>query len=113
MMSLTLVRLLGRPGGAPPLYALQVDMEFMKRDGEFNEYSLYRAHNVHFKMYAAMFLGQYKTAMEAVDQMAILAHADLIRVKGEMAWLTDTLEAIVSMKSHVLIRFGKWERILW
>lgn len=92
--------------------AIQVDMEFMKREGEFNEYSLYRAHNVHFKMYAAMFLGQYRTAMEAVDQMAILAHADLIRMKGEMAWLTDTLEAMYSMKSHVLIRFGKWHEVL-
>jgi tetratricopeptide (TPR) repeat protein len=87
-------------------------MKFMARDGEFNEYSLYRAHNVHFKMYSAMLLGQYKTAMAAVDEMAILAHKDLIRIKGEMAWLTDVLEAMYSMKSHVLMRFGKWHEIL-
>ena len=92
--------------------AIDVDMQFMKRDGEMNEYSLYRAHNIHFKMYAAMLLGQYKPAMEAVEEMAIVAHEDLIRVKGEMAWLTDVLEAMYSMKLHVLIRFGKWDEIL-
>jgi tetratricopeptide (TPR) repeat protein len=92
--------------------AIDVDMKFMERDGEMNEYSLYRAHNVHFKMYSAMLLGQYKPAMEAVEEMALLAHKDLIRVKGEMAWLTDVLEAMVSMKSHVFIRFGKWQEIL-
>ena len=92
--------------------AIDVDMKFKERDGEMNEYSLYRAHNVHFKMYSAMLLGQYKSAMEAVEEMAILAHKDLIRVKGDMAWLTDVLEAMVSMKSHVLIRFGKWHEVL-
>jgi len=92
--------------------AIDVDMKFMQRDGEMNEYSLYRAHNVHFKMYSAMLLGQYKPAMEAVNEMEILAHKDLIRIKGEMAWLTDVLEAMVSMKSHVLMRFGKWQEIL-
>lgn len=92
--------------------AIDVDMKFMARDGEVNEYSLYRTHNIHFKMYSAMFLGQYKTSMEAVEQMAELAHKDLIRLKGNMAWLTDVLESMVSMKSHVLIRFGKWQEIL-
>jgi len=92
--------------------AIDVDMKFMERDGELNEYSLYRVHNVHFKMYSAMFLGQYKTSMEAVDEMAILAHKDLLRIKGNMAWLTDVLESMVSMKSHVLMRFGKWQEIL-
>lgn len=92
--------------------AIDVDMKFMERNGELNEYSLYRVHNVHFKMYSAMFLGQYKTSMEAVDEMAVLAHKDLIRRKGNMAWLTDVLESMVSMKSHVLMRFGKWQEIL-
>jgi len=92
--------------------AIDVDMKFMARDGEVNEYSLYRTHNIHFKMYSAMFLGQYKTSMEAVEQMAELAHKDLIRLKGNMAWLTDVLESMVSMKSHVLMRFGKWQEIL-
>jgi tetratricopeptide (TPR) repeat protein len=92
--------------------AIDVDMKFMERDGEVNEYSLYRAHNVHFKMYAAMLLGQSKPAMEAVAEMERLAHPDLIKIKDEMAWLTDVLEAMVSMKSHVLMRFGKWHEIL-
>ncbi len=92
--------------------AIKVDMKFLQRDGYKNEYSLYRAHNIHFKMYSAMFLGQYHTSMEAVAEMESIAHHDLIATKGDMAWLTDTLEAMASMKSHVLIRFGKWHEIL-
>lgn len=92
--------------------AIAVDMEFLAREGYMNEYSLYRAHNIHFKMYAAMFLGQYQTAMEAAAEMASIAQHDLIQLKGELAWLTDTLEAMASVKSHVLIRFGKWEEII-
>jgi hypothetical protein len=63
-------------------------------------------------MYAAMFLGQYQAAMESVEQMKKMAHKDLICIKGEMAWLTDILEAMLSMKSHVLMRFGKWQEII-
>lgn len=92
--------------------AIDVDMKYLERDGYKNEYSLYRAHNIHFKMYSAMFLGQYKTSMEAVEEMASISHHDLIKIKGDMAWLTDTLEAMAAMKSHVLLRFGKWEEII-
>ena len=50
--------------------------------------------------------------MEAVREMARIATHDLIKIKGDMAWLTNKLEAMASMKSHVLIRFGKWEDII-
>jgi len=92
--------------------AIVVDMDYLERDGYVNEYSLYRVHNIHFKMYAAMFLGQYKTSMSAVEEMAQLAPHDLIKMKGNMAWLTNNLEAMLSMKAHVLVRFGKWEDII-
>ncbi len=92
--------------------AIDVDMTFLERDGYKNEYSLYRAHNIHFKMYTAMFLGHYKTAMSAVEEIETIAHHDLLKLKGDLAWLTDTLEAMRSMKSHVFIRFGKWEEII-
>lgn len=90
--------------------AIDVDNVFAARDGELNEYTFYRAHDIHFKIYAAMLLGQYKTAREAVDEMAALAHEDLLRV--EQPPMADQLEGLVSMKVHVLIRFGKWREIL-
>lgn len=90
--------------------AIAVDDVFAKRDGELNEYTFYRAHDIHFKIYSAMLLGQYKTAMEAVNQMLRLAHDDLLRV--DKIPVADHLEGMVSMRVHVLIRFGKWEQII-
>lgn len=90
--------------------AIEVDNKFAKRDGEINEYTLYRAHDIHFKMYSAMFLGQYQTSMEAADEMLELVHHDLLSL--EEPPMAYSLEGMVSMKLHVLIRFGKWEDIL-
>lgn len=90
--------------------AIEADEKFLAQDGEMNEYTFYRAHNIHFRIYAAMLLGQYQTAMDAVNQMLGLAHEKMLRV--EKIPITDHLEGMVSMKVHVLIRFGKWHEIL-
>ena len=39
------------------LTAVQVDRRFVDREGPLNFYSLYRAHNLHFVVYSAMFEG--------------------------------------------------------
>ena len=90
--------------------AIAVDNKFLVRDGEMNEYTFYRAHNIHFKVYAAMLLGQYKTALAATNQMAALAHEAILRIENPP--MADSLEGMVSMKLHVLIRFGQWPAIL-
>lgn len=90
--------------------AIAADNRFLARDGEMNEYAFYRAHNIHFKIYAAMLLGQYQTAMEAANEMQALAHEEILRV--ERPPMAYSLEGMVSMKLHVLIRFGQWPQIL-
>jgi tetratricopeptide (TPR) repeat protein len=91
-------------------HAIEVDNIFAAREGDLNEYTFYRAHNIHFKIYAAMLLGQFQTAMEAVNEMTALAHEDMLRL--ERPPMADHLEGMLSMKVHVLIRFGKWHEIL-
>ena len=39
------------------LTAVQADRRFVEREGPLNFYSLYRAHNLHFVVYSAMFEG--------------------------------------------------------
>ena len=90
--------------------ALAVDWEYAAQDGELTDYTFYRAHNIHFKLYAAMMLGQYATALEAADEIERLAHDDLLRI--EEPPMADHLEGLLSMRIHVLIRFGKWREIL-
>lgn len=90
--------------------AIAVDAKYVARDGEANEYTHYRAHNIHVKAYAAMMLGQYRTALQAAAQMQALITPEILRV--EHPPLAYFLEALVSVKLHVLIRFGRWRGIL-
>ena len=74
-------------------------------------YSGYRCHNYHFKVYGAMFLGQNRTAIEAAEEMiSSILTAELLRVRSPN--MADWLEGVVSVKQHVLIRFGRWEEII-
>lgn len=90
--------------------AIAANNKFLARAGDLNEYTFYRAHDLHFKIYAAMLMGQSHTALEAARDMEVLAHEDLLRV--ERPPMAFSLEGMVSMKFHVLVRFGKWQEIL-
>ena len=90
--------------------AIEADRKFLARRGARNFYSLYRCHNYHFKIYGAMFLGQYRPAIEAAEEMIAALPEDLLTLSSPP--MADWLEGFVSMKQHVLIRFGKWHEIL-
>lgn len=90
--------------------AIAADEKFLEREGPMNFYTLYRAHDYHFKIYGAMFLGQCGTALEAADQLAATIPERLLRV--EVPPMADWLEGFVPMKVHALIRFGRWQEII-
>ena len=90
--------------------AIVADRKFLARAGAMNFYSAYRVHNYHFKAYGAMFLGQLGTALEAIDEMTATLPAELLRTGSPP--MADWLEGFISVKQHVLIRFGKWRAIL-
>jgi tetratricopeptide (TPR) repeat protein len=90
--------------------AIVADRKFLEREGPMNFYSAYRAHDYHFKIYGAMFLGQLTPAMEAAEELIATLPDELLRTGSPP--MADWLEGFVPMKQHVLIRFGKWEEIL-
>jgi len=90
--------------------AIVADEKFRAQHGAMNFYTLYRAHDYHFKIYGAMFLGQERAALEAADQLAAAIPEDLLRVPNPP--MADWLEGFVAMRLHVLIRFGRWPEIL-
>src|SRR5215468_5311853 len=90
--------------------AITADEKFLARRGSMNFYTLYRAHNYHFKIYGAMFLGQARTALDTADQLAEAIPEELLRVQTPP--MADWLESFVPMKMHVLIRFGHWDDII-
>ena len=90
--------------------AIEADRKYLKHEGAENFYSLYRCHNYHFRIYGAMFLGQYSTALAAADEMIATLPERLLRIESPP--MADWLEGFVPMKMHVLIRFGKWREIM-
>ena len=90
--------------------AIRADGKYLAREGAENFYSLYRCHDYHFKLYGAMFLGQYAPALEAAEELAATLPEKLLTIESPP--MADWLEGFVPMKMHVLIRFGKWREIL-
>jgi tetratricopeptide (TPR) repeat protein len=90
--------------------AIAADERFVSQRGAMNFYTLYRAHDYHFKIYGAMFLGQSKTAIDAADALAAAIPAELLRVQAPP--MADWLEGLIPMKMHALIRFGRWQDII-
>ncbi|MFG2127396.1 hypothetical protein ACGFNV_06290 [Streptomyces sp. NPDC048751] len=90
--------------------AIAVDEKYRARAGAMNFYTLYRAHNHHFKIYGAMFLGQCEVALETATQLEKALPEELLRVQSPP--MADWLEAFLAMRVHVLIRFGRWADIL-
>jgi tetratricopeptide (TPR) repeat protein len=89
--------------------AILADRKYLEREGPLNFYTLYRCHDYHFKLYSAMFLGQYRPALEAADELSASIPEQLLRVTNPP--MADWLEGFIGMKFHVLVRFGKWRTI--
>ncbi|MFD8395456.1 tetratricopeptide repeat protein [Streptomyces sp. NPDC059680] len=90
--------------------AIVADEKFRARAGAMNFYTLYRCHNHHFKIYGAMFLGRFRTALQAAAQLEASIPEELLRVQSPP--MADWLEGFLAMRVHVLIRFGRWSDIL-
>jgi tetratricopeptide (TPR) repeat protein len=90
--------------------AIAADERTVARSGAGTFYTLYRAHNCHFAIYGAMFLGRQQAALSAADRLAAAITPDLLRI--QVPPMADWLEGFVPMRLHVLIRFGRWQDII-
>ena len=69
--------------------AIAADEKYRAQHGAMNFYTLYRAHDFHFKIYGAMFLGQARTALDAAEQLMAAIPEDLLRVQSR-PWRTGS-----------------------
>jgi tetratricopeptide (TPR) repeat protein len=92
------------------LRAIEVNEKYVAREGRVGFYALYHAHDRHFAIYAALFLGQSEVALRVAADLEASLSEELLRI--EQPPMADYLEAFVPMRVHVLIRFGRWEDIL-
>jgi tetratricopeptide (TPR) repeat protein len=90
--------------------AVQADRKFVERQGPLNFYSLYRAHDLHFVVYSAMFEGQSQVALRAADELSAQLTPELLAIESPP--MADWLEAFVPLRIHVLVRFGRWNDLV-
>jgi len=90
--------------------AIRADARYVERAGARNFYTLYRCHNLHFRLYGALFLGASGIALETADLIDQAVPESLLRVQSPP--MADWLESFVAMRVHVLVRFGRWSEIL-
>ncbi|MCV7077540.1 tetratricopeptide repeat protein [Mycobacterium szulgai] len=90
--------------------AVQADRHFVQREGPLNFYSLYRAHDLHFIVYSAMFEGRSQIALQASDELAAQLTPELLSIESPP--MADWLEAFVPLRTHVLVRFGRWDELI-
>ncbi len=85
---------------------IAADLRLVERVGRGHFYDLYRAHNYHFLVYAAMFDGQSRVAIEAAREL-----------QRELAPMLATdakryVDGFVATPYSVLVRFGHWQEML-
>lgn len=89
--------------------AVRADDLYLDYAGAENFYTTARCHDLHLYMYAAMFLGQYRTALHAADRICTTATPEL--VEASAPFMASILDGYSAMRTHVQVRFGKWREL--
>ncbi|KAF4167619.1 hypothetical protein CNMCM6936_004676 [Aspergillus lentulus] len=87
--------------------ATLADDKYVRRP--YNFYTFYRLHDYHSLIYAAMLCGKLNTALDAVDRMEASVPEDVLRIESPP--MADWLENFMSIRLHVMVRFGMWEAL--
>ena len=90
--------------------AIIADDKYLAHGGAANFYTTSRCHDFHLCMYAAMFLGQFKTAIRAADRICDIATPELL--SNSFPFMASILDGYAAMRTHVLVRFGQWNTLL-
>jgi tetratricopeptide (TPR) repeat protein len=85
------------------------DDKFFRKSGAKNFYTFYRMHDYHSLVYAAMFAGKSKVALDAVTRMEATVPEEVLRIESPP--MADWLEQFMGIRLHVMVRFGMWEEL--
>jgi tetratricopeptide (TPR) repeat protein len=91
--------------------AIVADDMYLDYAGPLTFYTIACAHDLHLMMYACMFMGRYRDAIDTANKMCRLLSKEVLSVKGRPKF-TMSLEGYYSMKTHVMVRFGRWQEII-
>ena len=91
--------------------AIIADEKWLDSFGARDFYAIYRLHDYHTLIYAALFAGQSTIAMKMVEKIEeSLNHPSLSEslVKSNPNWA----ETFAAIRVYVLVRFGRWQEII-
>ncbi len=91
--------------------AIIADDMYLAYAGPLTFYTVACAHDLHLMMYACMFMGRYRDAIDTANKMCRLLSKEVLSVKDRPKF-TMSLEGYYSMKTHVMVRFGRWHEII-
>ncbi|KAI0475410.1 TPR domain protein [Xylariaceae sp. FL0804] len=90
--------------------AIVADELFFEHGDPLMFYNLYRCHDYHFRIYAAMFAAQSRVCLDTVSGLEKALPEALLRVESPP--MADWMEGLLAMRVHALIRFGRWRDVM-
>ena len=82
----------------------RLDREYFQRAGPQGVYHFYQAHNTHFRVWTAMYLGDYEQALEGCRVLLEDLPDPIETAPSSAGWLV--------MEQEVHLRFGNWQAAL-
>jgi tetratricopeptide (TPR) repeat protein len=91
--------------------AIAANDVYLAYAGPLTPYTTACAHDLLLMMHACMFMGRYKDAIGAADKLQGMITREVLSVKGRPKF-SMSLEGYRSMRTHVMVRFGRWQDII-
>jgi tetratricopeptide (TPR) repeat protein len=91
--------------------AIAANDAYLAYAGTLTPYTTACSHDLLLMMHACMFLGRYQDSIDTADKMHRLITKELLTVKNRPKF-SMSLEGYRSMRTHVLVRFGRWQDII-
>ena len=91
--------------------AIAANDRYLAYAGPLTPYTTACAHDLLLMMHASMFMGRYCDAIGAADKLCGMVTKEVLSVQGHPKF-SMSLEGYHSMRTHVLVRFGRWQDII-
>jgi tetratricopeptide (TPR) repeat protein len=91
--------------------AIAANDKYLAYAGPLTPYTTGCAHDLLLMMHACMFMGRYGDSIGAANKLRGILSRDVLSVEGRPKF-TSSLEGYYSMRTHVMVRFGRWREII-
>ena len=91
--------------------AIAANDRYLDYAGVLTPYTTACAHDLLLMMHASMFSARYGDAIGAADKLRSMVTKEVLGVQDRPKF-TMSLEGYLSMRTHVMVRFGRWHDII-